>query len=101
MYTYDEDGSIVGIDYNKEAFAINVLSLIRSQKIDFIVALSTKDASGAKSISVKSAQNNRDSIAYPKQWTGFLLSGQIPIFNRVRDDNGNIMLRPGKKDVFR
>lgn len=101
MYTYDEDGSIVNIDYDKEAFAINILSLVRSQKLDFIVALSTKDSSGGKTISIKNAQNNRDAIAYPKQWTSFLLSGQIPIFNRVRDDKGNLMVRPGKQNVFR
>lgn len=100
MYQYDETGKVVNVDYDKEAFAIQILSLIRSQKIDFIVALSETTENG-KNVRIASSSLERDSRQYPQQWMSFLTSGQIPIFSTIRDKEGNLTINEGKEEVFR
>lgn len=102
IYTYNEDGSIKSIDYDKEAFAIQILNLIHSQNIDFIIARSvTKSEDQGKEVSITSSSLERDSRQYPTEWTQFVLSGQVPILNTTQDSNGNYTVRNGKQDSFR
>lgn len=102
MYTYSEDGSIKSIDYDKEAFAIQILNLIHSQNIDFIIARSvTKSEDQGKEVYITNSSLERDSRQYPTEWTQFVLSGQVPILNTTQDSNGNYTVRNGKQDSFR
>jgi hypothetical protein len=80
IYTQDEQGNTV-IDYDKEAFAIQILNAIRSQKIDFVIALSnTLDGDNGKEVRIATSSLERDSRQFPKQWTQFLLAGQVSVF---------------------
>lgn len=102
MYTYNEDGSIKSIDYDKESFAIEILNLLRGQDIDFIIAKSiTKSEDQGKEVYITNSSLERDSRQYPTEWTQFVLSGQVPILNTTQDSNGNYTVRNGKQDSFR
>ena len=102
MYTYNEDGSIKNIDYDKEAFAIQILNLLHSQNINFkIVKSITKSDDRGKEVQIINSSLERDSRQYPTEWTQFVLSGQIPILNTVQDQNGNYTVRNGRQDSFR
>jgi len=60
IYTTLENGD-TKVDYDREAFAIQILNAIRSQKIDFVIALSKKDKkSGNKQIRISSSSLERD-----------------------------------------
>jgi len=60
IYTQDENGNTI-VDYDKEAFAIQILNAIRSQKIDFIIARSNRDkATGNKSVRISTSSLERD-----------------------------------------
>ena len=100
MYKYDENGNIVDIDYDRESMAIQILSAVSSQKIDFLIALSRKQEEGqekGKSTLITTSSMDRDSKQMPRQWTQYLLSGQVGVFKRQRDfgqkvdANGNKM----------
>ena len=102
MYTYNEDGSIKSVDYDKEAFAIQILNLLHSQNIDFKIAKSiTKSDGRGKEVQIINSSLERDSRQYPTEWTQFVLSGQVPILNMAQDQNGNYTVRNGKQDSFR
>ena len=102
MYTYNEDGSIKSVDYDKEAFAIQILNLLHSQNIDFKIAKSiTKSDGRGKEVQIINSSLERDSRQYPTEWTQFVLSGQVPILNMAQDHNGNYTVRNGKQDSFR
>ena len=102
MYTYNEDGSIKSVDYDKEAFAIQILNLLHSQNINFKIAKSiTKSDGRGKEVQIINSSLERDSRQYPTEWTQFVLSGQVPILNTAQDQNGNYTVRNGKQDSFR
>lgn len=102
MYAYNEDGSIKSVDYDKEAFAIQILNLLHSQNINFKIAKSiTKSDGRGKEVQIINSSLERDSRQYPTEWTQFVLSGQVPILNTVQDQNGNYTVRNGKQDSFR
>ena len=102
MYTYNENGSIKSVDYDKEAFAIQILNLLHSQNIDFKIAKSiTKSDGRGKEVQIINSSLERDSRQYPTEWTQFVLSGQVPILNMAQDQNGNYTVRNGKQDSFR
>lgn len=102
-YKHNSDGSIK-INYDAEAYCISILCAVRSLKIDFITAVSKKQENG-KEIKVGSSSLNRDRKMYSKQWTQFLISGQVSVFKRERDKNGHLMFNEGmggaeNKDIF-
>lgn len=105
MYTQDENGNLK-VDYDREAFAIQILSAIRSQKLDFITALSkTLDGDNGKEVKIVSSSLDRDSKRFPTQWSQFLQAGQVGVFARNRDKDGNFVFREGMggingEDVF-
>ena len=102
-YKHNQDGSIK-INYNAESYCASILCALRSLKIDFITSVSKKQENG-KEIKVGSSSLDRDRRMYSKQWTQFLLSGQVSVFKRERDKNGHLIFNEGmggaeNKDIF-
>ena len=92
-YKHNEDGS-VKINYSAEAYCASILCALRGLKIDFITSVSRKQEYG-KEITVGSSSLDRDKRMYSKQWTSFLVSGQVSVFRRERDKNGHLVFREG------
>lgn len=92
-YKYNEDGSI-NINYSAESYCAAILCALRSLKIDFITSVSRKQEYG-KEITVGSSSLDRDKRMYSKQWTSFLISGQVSVFKRERDKQGHLVFREG------
>ena len=105
MYAKDTDGNII-IDYDKEQFAIQIANVLSSQKMDFVIANSkTLPNNRGKEIRISQSSLGRDTYQLPKQWTKFLLSGQVSVFARTRDNNDNLRfvdnkLYPNHTDIF-
>lgn len=94
VYTYNEDGSIT-VDYDKEAYMIQIVNAIHSLKHTYIFGQSKTQSDGSKHIYIKESSLDRDSRQFSSQWTTFLLSGQVSVFNRNRDRNGNLTFCDG------
>ena len=92
-YKHNEDGSI-NINYSAESYCASILCALRSLKIDFITSISRKQEYG-KEITVGSSSLDRDKRMYSKQWTSFLISGQVSVFKRGRDKQGHLVFREG------
>ena len=102
-YKHNQDGS-VKINYNAESYCASILCALRGLKIDFITSISRKQENG-KEIKVGSSSLDRDRRMYSKQWTQFLISGQVSVFKRERDKNGHLIFNEGmggaeNKDIF-
>ena len=102
-YKHNSDGSIK-INYDAEAYCVSILCAVRSLKIDFITAVSKKQENG-KEIKIGNSSLDRDRRMYSKQWTQFLISGQVSVFKRERDKNGHLIFNEGmggaeNKDIF-
>ena len=102
-YKHNQDGS-VNINYNAESYCASILCALRGLKIDFITSVSRKQENG-KEIKVGSSSLDRDRRMYSKQWTQFLISGQVSVFKRERDKNGHLIFNEGmggaeNKDIF-
>lgn len=100
IYEYDADGNITSINYENEAFAIQILNAIRSQNIDFVVALSNTNQDGSKQVRIASSSLDRDSMQFPNQWSSFLLSGQVGPFKRARNSEGKLVFKEGQENTF-
>lgn len=94
VYTYNEDGSIT-VDYDKEAYMIQIVNAIHSLKHTYIFGQSKTQSDGSKHIYIKESSLDRDSRQFSSQWTTFLLSGQVSVFNRNRDRNGDLTFCDG------
>lgn len=102
-YKHNQDSSIK-INYNAESYCASILCALRGLKIDFITSVSRKQENG-KEIKVGSSSLDRDRRMYSKQWTQFLISGQVSVFKRERDKNGHLIFNEGmggaeNKDIF-
>lgn len=94
VYKYNEDGTIT-VDYDKEAYMIQIVNAIHSMKHTYIFGQSKTQSDGSKHIYIKESSLDRDSRQFSSQWTTFLLSGQVSVFNRNRDKDGNLTFREG------
>lgn len=91
IYKRNEDGKIIvaQTNFDKEAQALQILGAIQSQKMKFLVALSSKQKNSqieGKSIRIVESSMERDARSYPDQWTRYLVSGQIGVFQRERGE---------------
>ena len=94
IYGADQFGNIICKDYDREALAIQIVSALSSQKIDFIVALSENMGSEqGKDIRISTSSLERDARSLPKQWSQILTSGQSQIFAQSRDRAGNLQFK--------
>jgi len=64
-------------------------------KHTYIFGQSKTQSDGSKHIYIKESSLDRDSRQFSSQWTIFLLSGQVSVFNRNRDKDGNLTFREG------
>ena len=94
VYKYNDDGSIT-VDYNKESYMIQIVNTIHSMKHIYIFGQSKKLNDSSKQVSIKESSLDRDSRQFSQQWTTFLLSGQVSVFNRNKDANGNLTFCEG------
>ena len=89
IYKYNNEGKVIvaQTNFDKESFAIQILSAIQSQKINYLVGLSSKQKeseNGGKEVRIVESSMDRDSKSYSDQWTQYLVSGQIGVFERER-----------------
>lgn len=94
VYTYNKDGSIT-VDYDKEAYMIQIVNAIHSLKHTYIFGQSKTQSDGSKHVQIKESSLDRDSRQFSSQWTTFLLSGQVSVFSRSKDKNGNLVFCDG------
>ncbi len=103
-YAVDENNN-VKIDYDKEAYMLQIVGALHSMKHTFVYAQSERQADGSKSVTIKESSLDRDKRMFSTQWTNFLVSGQVSVFNRNRDQNGHLTFREGMggpkgQDIF-
>lgn len=103
-YAVDENNN-VKIDYDKEAYMLQIVGALHSMKHIFVYAQSERQADGSKSVTIKESSLDRDKRMFSTQWTNFLVSGQVSVFNRNRDQNGHLTFREGMggpkgQDIF-
>lgn len=100
IYGADQFGNIVCKDYDRESLAIQIVSALSSQKIDFIVALSENIGSEqGKDVRISSSSLERDARSLPKQWAQVLTSGQSQVFAQSRDKDGNLQFKDRQHHV--
>ena len=102
IYKKNESGVVVvaQTNFDKESFALQILSAIQSQKNTFLVGLSEKqnqDENEGKSVRIVESSMDRDSRMYPDQWNRYLVSGQIGVFQRERGEGMQIDSEGRKK----
>lgn len=100
IYGADQFGNTVCKDYDRESLAIQIVSALSSQKINFIVALSESlgDNNG-KDIRIASSSLERDARSLPRQWSQILMSGQSQIFAQSRDKQGHVQFKDRQHHV--
>lgn len=103
-YAVDENNN-VKVDYDKEAYMLQIVGALHSMKHTFIYAQSERQADGGKQVTIKESSLDRDKRMFSTQWTNFLVSGQVSVFNRNRDQNGHLTFREGMggpkgQDIF-
>lgn len=80
------------VNYDIEATITNIRNAIKSQKIRFITALSSKDrVNGGIETRIVESSFDSDGRSFPRTWSSFLISGQTGIFSDVRQ-NGELQL---------
>jgi hypothetical protein len=65
----DDNKNIIGINYDKEALALQIAQTVSSQKVNFIIAKSKNLNDLGKEVTIVNSSENRDERSYPKQWT--------------------------------
>ena len=110
MYKRDKDGNILKnkngkdmINYDVQNLVINVFRAIKSQKLNFKIAKSTRDKDGNKTISIVNAAYDKDAATFPKQWSQFLLDGQTGVFDTKMYGDKYVLTadqRKRKQNVF-
>lgn len=104
IYTFDDQGHITSVDYDREQVAIGIVNAIRSQKIDFMIAMVNNIKSGGKQVNIIKSSLNRDAKVYARNWSQLLISGQIPIFKHLVSTNNEFVFNQSSfidgKDIF-
>lgn len=92
------------IDYDVQNRLVNIVKFIKCQKIDATLCKS-ENKNGNKTTRTVNSAYDKDAATFPKQWSSFLLDGQTGVFERNRDANGKLIIKPqyGKangRDIF-
>lgn len=92
IYTFNEDGQLDKIDYDKEAFMVQIFSAIKGHEYNFIIGRSIRNRNGGVEIKISDANFDRDARMYPKLWSSFLSSGQSGLIQRAVGQNNQLLL---------
>ena len=92
IYTFNEDGQLEKIDYDKEAFMVQIFSAIKGHEHNFIIGRSIRNKNGGVEIKISDANFDRDARMYPKLWSSFLSSGQSGLIQRAVGQNNQLLL---------
>lgn len=92
IYTFNEDGQLDKIDYDKEAFMVQIFSAIKGHEHNFIIGRSIRNKNGGVEVKISDANFDRDARMYPKLWSSFLSSGQSGLLQRSVGQNGQLLL---------
>ena len=92
IYTFNEDGQLDKIDYDKEAFMVQIFSAIKGHEHNFIIGRSIRNKNGGVEIKISDANFDRDAKMYPKLWSSFLSSGQSGLIQRAVGQNNQLLL---------
>ena len=92
IYTFNEDGQLEKIDYDKEAFMVQIFSSIKGHEHNFIIGRSIRNRNGGVEIKISDANFDRDARMYPKLWNSFLSSGQSGLIQRAVGQNNQLLL---------
>lgn len=92
IYTFNEDGQLDKIDYDKEAFMVQIFSAIKGHEHNFIIGRSIRNKNGGVEVKISDANFDRDARMYPKLWNSFLSSGQSGLLQRSVGQNGQLLL---------
>lgn len=92
IYTFNGDNQLENIDFDKEAFMIQIFTAIKGHEHNFIIGRSIRNKNGGVEIKISDANFDRDARMYPKLWNSFLSSGQSGLLQRSVGQNGQLLL---------
>lgn len=92
IYTFNGDNQLEKIDFDKEAFMIQIFTAIKGHEHNFIIGRSIRNKNGGVEIKISDANFDRDARMYPKLWNSFLSSGQSGLLYRSVGQNGQLLL---------
>lgn len=92
IYTFNGDNQLEKIDFDKEAFMIQIFTAIKGHEHNFIIGRSIRNKNGGVEVKISDANFDRDARMYPKLWNSFLSSGQSGLLQRSVGHNGQLLL---------
>lgn len=92
IYTFNSDNQLKKIDFDKEAFMIQIFTAIKGHEHNFIIGRSIRNKNGGVEVKISDANFDRDARMYPKLWNSFLSSGQSGLLQRSVGQNGQLLL---------
>lgn len=92
IYTFNDDNQLEKIDFDKEAFMIQIFTAIKGHEHNFVIGRSIRNKNGGVEVKISDANFDRDARMYPKLWNSFLSSGQSGLLQRSVGQNGQLLL---------
>lgn len=92
IYTFNDDNKLEKIDFDKEAFMIQIFTAIKGHEHNFVIGRSIRNKNGGVEVKISDANFDRDARMYPKLWNSFLSSGQSGLLQRSVGQNGQLLL---------
>lgn len=92
IYTFNGDNQLEKIDFDKEAFMIQIFTAIKGHEHNFIIGRSIRNKNGGVEVKISDANFDKDARMYPKLWNSFLSSGQSGLLQRSVGQNGQLLL---------
>lgn len=92
IYTFNGDNQLEKIDFDKEAFMIQIFTAVKGHEHNFIIGRSIRNKNGGVEVKISDANFDRDARMYPKLWNSFLSSGQSGLLQRSVGQNGQLLL---------
>ena len=92
IYTFNDNNQLEKIDFDKEAFMIQIFTAIKGHEHNFVIGRSIRNKNGGVEVKISDANFDRDARMYPKLWNSFLSSGQSGLLQRSVGQNGQLLL---------
>ena len=71
IYTFNNDDQLEKIDFDKEAFMIQIFTAVKGHEHNFIIGRSIRNKNGGVEVKISDANFDRDARMYPKLWNSF------------------------------